>query len=671
MSIRNSVPAWLAHAYQQHCVTRREPQPETISIEDALGRVTSEPVVARSSVPSWQVAACGGFALQSSDTCDAKGSQPTQLLVDKATRRPALRVDRPAVAPLPPRTAIRVCAYAPLPANADAVVRDHLAMSLHEIEHGSVLLRHPVSPGKNVIAKGSEFAGGEVLLEKGERITPERHAALIAAGVRELRVSKRPRVGVVVCSYDRRGPGVSREDWETADACGPYIRALMQRWGFEVAPVEYFALPPVAGLTPLERRNAEVACHENVREVAGRYDLIIGSGLLSTEPYGGMGLNRLNWFDAFGSGTDVEVAQVPGARFNFATSADRSPPRTERIAIIDDQGRYRGSYGVVHRDRAILVNLPGFLGTVALLMHVIVRRIVDQYEFVEMPGPYWELGVLACDVACNSELNRLLWARITWGEHGEPLLEPIEDQAPHRIGALLGAEVIVTIPALRGKLAAGSRVHFLRLDPTRQPAVPNCAIPAPIEVFDPPSTEPESMQPEMSVSQSWSCLDTCLVSAPDTVPGGLNPPATDEEIHALESELGINLPEDFRASLKIHNGQAPDGEFIDGETLLDAVGILNQWRKWRGLVNDGDFDGITSGPDDGIKDDWYNLKWIPFTYNGFGDHLCIDLDPEPDGTFGQIIRVWHDDDARQLIAPSFAAWLQETVGSLVEESSAG
>ncbi|RDU95656.1 SMI1/KNR4 family protein [Trinickia dinghuensis] len=172
------------------------------------------------------------------------------------------------------------------------------------------------------------------------------------------------------------------------------------------------------------------------------------------------------------------------------------------------------------------------------------------------------------------------------------------------------------------------------------------------------STEPESMQPHMKIAESWSCLNAWLQSMPDAIPGGLNAPASDDEIQILEGALGVKLPEDFITSLKTHGGQVDqDGVCFEGESLLDVKGILNEWTCWREIVVDGLFDGMTSDPDDGVKDDWFNLKWIPITKNGMGDCLCIDLDPAPGGTVGQVVRMLHDDDRRERVAASFEEWL--------------
>ncbi|WP_332455118.1 SMI1/KNR4 family protein [Burkholderia ubonensis] len=66
-------------------------------------------------------------------------------------------------------------------------------------------------------------------------------------------------------------------------------------------------------------------------------------------------------------------------------------------------------------------------------------------------------------------------------------------------------------------------------------------------------------------------------------------------------------------------------------------------------------------PEPGIRGDWYNLKWIPLTHNGSGDHLCVDLDPDEGGRIGQVIRVWHDSPERELVAKGVGEWLARGV----------
>ncbi|MCS0584224.1 SMI1/KNR4 family protein [Massilia pinisoli] len=137
----------------------------------------------------------------------------------------------------------------------------------------------------------------------------------------------------------------------------------------------------------------------------------------------------------------------------------------------------------------------------------------------------------------------------------------------------------------------------------------------------------------------------------------LNPPATDEQIAGLQKALGVTLPDDYVACLKIHNGQASNsGGMFDGYEFLSTDEILAQWTVWKELLDGGDFAGYKSDPANGIRGDWWNAGWIPFTHNGCGDHFCLDLAPDTAGSQGQVITMWHDWGERERLSPSFGAW---------------
>ena len=145
----------------------------------------------------------------------------------------------------------------------------------------------------------------------------------------------------------------------------------------------------------------------------------------------------------------------------------------------------------------------------------------------------------------------------------------------------------------------------------------------------------------------------------------LNPPASDEQISVLEAQLDTKLPTEFVACLKVHNGQNGFASIFDGMEFLSCEEIYSQWSVWKGLLDGGDYKGITSVPDQGIKSDWWNPKWIPFTHNGGGDHLCLDLDPSSPGSVGQVITMWHDMEARELKARSFGEFFDAYVSDVL------
>jgi cell wall assembly regulator SMI1 len=168
------------------------------------------------------------------------------------------------------------------------------------------------------------------------------------------------------------------------------------------------------------------------------------------------------------------------------------------------------------------------------------------------------------------------------------------------------------------------------------------------------------------MQEIWSQIDTWLgINAPEIL-DLLQPGASDDEISKLEDFLSVQFPEDIRSSYRIHNGQSSydHGFIIDGWELLSLERIRDEWTVWKQLLDDGTFQdeygqdqGSEAAP--GICNVWWSPKWIPLTYNGSGDHHCLDLSPAESGTVGQIITMWHDDPIREIVSISFRDWFKQ------------
>ncbi|MDH6311231.1 cell wall assembly regulator SMI1 [Dysgonomonas sp. PFB1-18] len=167
------------------------------------------------------------------------------------------------------------------------------------------------------------------------------------------------------------------------------------------------------------------------------------------------------------------------------------------------------------------------------------------------------------------------------------------------------------------------------------------------------------------MEEYWTRIIKWLSKNASYMIDSINRGATSEDMQSIRVTIGAQLPNDFVDFYIIHNGQLSNTKgIINGKELLCTTRILEEWNIWKKLIDSDYFIDIASCPDRGIRSDWYNKLWIPITYDGAGNHYCLDLDPTDEGSYGQIIRVWHDNAQRSLAAPSFKKWIEDFVEDL-------
>jgi cell wall assembly regulator SMI1 len=158
------------------------------------------------------------------------------------------------------------------------------------------------------------------------------------------------------------------------------------------------------------------------------------------------------------------------------------------------------------------------------------------------------------------------------------------------------------------------------------------------------------------VRERWTTIAAWLEKEHPHALGHFHPPATEEEIAAVEKQLGITFPPDYRTFLAIHDGQDEFAPMVGLGALLRVGAIPDA----RGNIfgEETAIDPALAG--EGVRAVEYSRKWIPITVSARGrDNLCLDLDPAPGGRVGQIIEYIADANERPLVAKSFADLLSK------------
>ena len=177
-------------------------------LDDALGLIAAEDVLAADPVPPFTNSGVDGFAVRAAEVAAAREDAPVRLRV--LADVPAGRAAAPAATE---GTALRIMTGAPLPDGADAIVPIESAAA----SGGWVEVKRPVWRGANVRQAGEDIAAGACVVTKGALLRPADIGVLAEVGCVEVLAHPRPRVAVLTTGDElvdasaRPGPGAIRD----------------------------------------------------------------------------------------------------------------------------------------------------------------------------------------------------------------------------------------------------------------------------------------------------------------------------------------------------------------------------------------------------------------------------------------------------------------------------
>ncbi|MBT9151057.1 MAG: Molybdopterin molybdenumtransferase [candidate division WS2 bacterium] len=192
---------------------------EAIPIEQSLGRITVEPVKAKISNPFYLQSALDGIAVSASSTMGARESYPIKL---------KQKVE-----------AIQVNTGDPIPAGMDTVIPVEHILSQSE---NYFEINKSVNSGEGIRQIGEDIFESQVVVNTRELIKPQHIGLLAQAGIKEIAVLKKLKVGIIptgdeVVSHTKESFKVG----EIIDSNTPMLEALINSWGG--TPIKYPPLP--------------------------------------------------------------------------------------------------------------------------------------------------------------------------------------------------------------------------------------------------------------------------------------------------------------------------------------------------------------------------------------------------------------------------------------------
>ncbi|MFB6171028.1 MAG: molybdopterin biosynthesis protein [Haloarculaceae archaeon] len=412
-----------------------EPEPESVPLREARGRVLAARIDAELDVPGFDRASMDGYAVRARDTFGADEADPVRLTQVGAVHAG----EAPDVAVGEGETA-EISTGAVVPEGADAVVMvertDRVAdrpgaqssdEATDEASDGDVLVRAAVAPGDNVMFAGADVAAGERALGPGTELTAREIGLLSALGVETVPVRGRPRVGIVSTGDELVRPGDDLDSGagQIYDVNSYTIATAVEEAG------------GVAELYPHAGDDYE-ELERVLREAARECDLVLSSGSTSA------------------SAVDViyRVVEEQGELLLHGVAVKPGKPMLV--------GRLDGS---------AYVGLPGYPVSALTIFRTFVAPAVRRAAGLPEPRTATVEGRMARQERYAEGRRRLMPVGLVEDATGETLVYPV-DKGSGATTSLVEADGLVEVPADTSYLDEGETVTVRLFSPdVRSPDV--------------------------------------------------------------------------------------------------------------------------------------------------------------------------------------------------------
>ncbi len=180
---------------------------ETVKLADSLGRITASPVIAKISSPFYHSSAMDGYAVRFTDTFGASETTPKRLRIGQE--------------------AVYVDTGDPVPDGMNSVI---MIEDVNETS-GFIEIIAPVTPWKNVRTVGEDIVQTELIVPENHRIRAVDVGAMLAGGLTEISVRRRPAVAVIPTGTEIVEPGTELKRGDIIEFNSYQLGGLAREWG--------------------------------------------------------------------------------------------------------------------------------------------------------------------------------------------------------------------------------------------------------------------------------------------------------------------------------------------------------------------------------------------------------------------------------------------------------
>ncbi len=371
---------------------------EKVPLEQSLGRVLAQDLDAAEAIPPFDNSAMDGYAIHT----DSLVNMPLPI---------SQRVTAgSAPAPLKPGTAARIFTGAVIPPGANAVVMQEEA----ELRDGAVSFRDTVQPGQNIRPRGNDLEAGARLLSAGTRLRAQEMGLIASAGLPEIPVFPRVRVGIASTGDELAEPGQPLSPGQIYNTNRYTLMGLLEAMGCSTVD---------GGIIPDQPDRTAARLSSLARDC----DLVITSGGVSV----GEADHVRAAVEQLGALSLWRVAVKPGKPLAFG-----------------------------HLAGTPFLGLPGNPSAVLLTFFLFAAPLIRLRQGLTAPHPPRTQRVTAgFEIGRTSIRREFLRARLTAGPAG-PRAEIHPNQSSGALSAACWADGLVVVPENQ-TIATGDLVDFL------------------------------------------------------------------------------------------------------------------------------------------------------------------------------------------------------------------